>query len=108
MENLQLRHALLLGFTEPSLLLKKVWRERIRIRHPSIPLTEKADEKGAAGADFIEAQFQCLLPLTLLLRDSPAQVHLHQFHMPLSANAAELWPSLVHQFIAILHHVFEC
>lgn len=38
-------------------------------------------------------------------RDAPAEVHLDELHLALSAQPAQGGPGVRHQFVALLHHV---
>jgi hypothetical protein len=45
---------------------------------------------------------------TRLLWRCPAQIHLDQFHLPLTAEPPQFRPGTGHQLIALSNHAVEC
>ena len=110
MENLQLSDAgaaLVIPNPLQGLALKQLIGIVARLGRPAIALAQHPDEVGPAALDLRQADADHLSLLALLLRDAPAQVHIHHLHTALLGTAAQGREHLLHQQVALLHEIPE-
>ena len=102
MENLEFRDALATAmFIEPRLLDQKRAVELAGGRHPAVTFAEQPHEKRSGPIDFGQADRQHLALLGLRLGDPPAEIDVHEFHLPLAAAPPEFGKHLSHEKIPL-------
>ena len=90
MQHLEFGDALAAGvLRQPRLFLHERRIVLLHLRHPAVALAQQPDEVGARTVNLRQTDGQHLALLRFRLGDAPAQVHIHQFHLPLPATAAQ-------------------
>ena len=108
MENLEFRDALAAAmFIKPRLLDQKRLVELLSRWHPPVTVAEQSHEKRPRPVDLGQTDRQHLALLGLSLGDSPAEIDVHELHLPLATPPPEFGKHLPYKEIPLTGEIPE-